>query len=383
LRFVLALGALGAVGAVTWACGGFGEASATDSTVDGSAPDSSSSGTSDGAGGPRDLALYVFGGESAKAITGARELAVTAHVAKINADGSLGAWTNIPALDISRTAAANVQHAGEAFLLGGLVVNAPSDTGQRVALGTTPGMGTAWSFLHPAPSARAYAAAASTATKIYLSGGRPAVTTFTDAIEGFDVAAGTWKSSVGKLSEQVAGHSMAVVGSTAYVIGGQHEALAGSETRSSASWRAEIQPDGSIAGFVNAGTLPSPTAFHASALVGKYLFTIGGTDSTGNLSVANVARGTIDATGSIAWTSLPPLSTLPKGQLGLAGACAVVVDRTIYVLGGRTDIKTPSFATVYAGSVDAEGGVSWKTLEPMPSVRSLAGCAAGPPSSAH
>jgi len=82
-------------------------------------------------------------------------------------------------------------------------------------------------------------------------------------------------------------------------------------------------------------------------------------------------------TGMLTTDIIAPLPT--PGQKGIAASCTVVIDHTIYVMGGRDVPADPSKGDVYIGRVDGGGVVTWTVAKnPLPEGRAAFGCAVGP-----
>jgi hypothetical protein len=358
---------LASASAGVFACKGFG-AEADGSTTDGGTTEAA---TIDAAA-PRARRIYVFGGRHPQTSVKA------AFGATVGADGALGPWTAEPSLDVDRTAAASSTVGDTHFFLSGFAGDTTVDNGQRSLLVGLPASGNAWKDVARLPVGRTFAASATSGTSIYVGGGRAPDGAPVDRIDRYDSSSDVWSPS-SPLPDALAGHSLAVVGDRIYVIGGEGLGLPDADRRSPKTYVASIASDGSLSGWSGTGALPAPTAFHASAVVDKWLFVIGGAGANATaLGVNTVARGQIGDKGEVTWTAAAALPT-PADQRGLAGACAVVVDRNIYVLGGRDDDTKDSLATVYAGRVDANGIVAWRAMPFLPVARSHAGCAVSPP----
>jgi hypothetical protein len=237
--------------------------------------------------------------------------------------------------------------------------------------GATP----AWSTTASMATGRDYASALARGSTIYVSGGRNG-TTALGSIERYDAAHDTW-SAFGALRAGVVGHATFLRSSLMYVVGGDQ--LGSGGLTASVRMAGFADSDGSLLPFEAAGDLKAPLAYHSIALVEPWLFVIGGT-GTGGAALATVARGTFDGTGVLSWELIAPLP-VPGTQTGLAEACTVVIDHTIYVMGGRDVPGESSKGDVYIGRVDTNGVITWTTSPSVfPEGRAAFGCAVSPSS---
>ena len=354
------------------ACSKFGESGTGGETTDaGDVPDTS---TADTGGGPLEHRIFVFGG-----VTQPPVLSVTkGYVSTVAANGDLGPWTPAPALDDDRYAAAWTQN-GDALLAAAGAVHgkAFSTDGLRGALPADPAgaTATAWNKAASLATGRNYASAVARQTSIYVSGGRNDTIALGN-VERYDTAHDTW-SPAGALAAGVAGHATFLRNSLMYVVGGDQ--LGSGGLTASVKRAGFAETDGSLLPFDTAGDLKMPLAHHSIALVEPWLFVIGG-DGTGGKALATVARGTFDGAGMLSWELIAPLP-VPASQTGLAEACTVVIDRTIYVMGGRDAATAASKGDVYIGRVDTNGVITWtKSPNVFSEGRAAFGCAVSPSS---
>jgi len=121
------------------------------------------------------------------------------------------------------------------------------------------------------------------------------------------------------------GHASAVVGNYVYVIGGLGDHLLGGVER------AVIRDDGSLGTFETlAGvTLLTARRDHVVAVVGGYVYVIGGTDGDG--ARADVERAPIAADGTLGAFAVAPGVALNAAR---AGHALEVIGAYVYVIGG-------------------------------------------------
>lgn len=133
-------------------------------------------------------------------------------------------------------------------------------------------------------------------------------------------------------------HTAAVVGSYLYIIGGM-----GAGGALSSVERASINPDGSLGTFAVVATLPAPRAAHTSVVIGKYLYILGGDDASNVLG--SIVRATIDSDGTIGpWMTLPGVVL----QIPRDGHQNFVAGSYLYVMGGNE-------AAIERSTISADG----------------------------
>jgi hypothetical protein len=155
-----------------------------------------------------------------------------------------------------------------------------------------------------------------------------------------------------------------VVGSTLYVIGGIGDTMLGSVER------ATIDATGNLSTFVtlpatgtDAVALTQPRYGFSTAVVGNYLYVIGGTTQVG--IERSLERATISPTGTLGTFSAVPTTGAGSSQLavGRSAASAVVIRNKLYVLGGTT--ASGDTASVDVADINPDGSLS--TFVTLPS----------------
>lgn len=177
-------------------------------------------------------------------------------------------------------------------------------------------------------NARAGAMSAIVGDILYVIGGFRSDFTYENSIEraiiGSDGSLGQF-AVVGTTA--ITGRIGAVsvlLGKFLYVIGGN-----GIDAQTSIE-RAPINPDGSLGGFatVPSVALASPRSSHTAAVVGGYLYLIGGLNSSDMMR--SVERAPIGIDGSLGPFALAPV-TLDTGRLGVG---SITIGNRLYVFGG-------------------------------------------------
>jgi N-acetylneuraminic acid mutarotase len=265
--------------------------------------------------------LYVIGGEDN---TGARLSRI--ERADIAGDGSPGPFAGLasPSLSAHRYLHACAIAGDHVYLIGGRSTAVGTPEIDESLVGADDALG----FIEPAAVALQTARYGHTAVAIgdhlYILGGA-------SSVERADIAAGgslgrfATVSDVG-VSVARSGHTSVVLGNFLYNVGG----TSGSTFLNTVQ-RAAINAAGSLGPFADVPNLllSKARAYHASIVVGNYLYVLGGQDSTGAL--ASVERSAIAADGSLG----PFAATSVTLATGRIGPTVVALAGHIYVLGGR------------------------------------------------
>jgi len=151
------------------------------------------------------------------------------------------------------------------------------------------------------------------------------------------------------------GHASAVVGNFLYILGG----FGGSALNTVE--RAIINSDSSLGPFMVVPNVNLTTARHghATAIIGGYLYVVGGTGSSGPLQ--DVERATIGADGSLGSFAPVPAARLTSAR---SGHTTLAIGNYLYALGGLADNN--SLASVERAPLAADGSVG--AFAPAPDV---------------
>lgn len=317
--------------------------------------------------------IYVFGGYSDEAGT----VPADSLSAEVLEDGGLGAWTPVAELGSPRYFAAT------AVTSDGRIVHA---AGSRINVAPTPNEGATKSVdtasLDPISKLTAAAplefdlqtpAGASQGPWVFVTGGQSSSTITRNEVfvSSFDVAGGPllpWRKT-DPLPSSTTRHAAATLREFLFVVGGGF-IEEGSFVAVSESRRGTIATDGSVGGWVTTTSLPEPVWMHGLASVKGHLFSIGGRQANSG-TTANVHVATPNAQGDLTWLASTPL---PEP---LAGACTVVANDRIFVLGGFKAFAEGGLAKIFIGAVGDTGSLGWsESAVPLPSGRAGHGCAA-------
>jgi hypothetical protein len=141
-----------------------------------------------------------------------------------------------------------------------------------------------------------------------------------------------------------ADHAALMIGRRLYVIGGT-----GNGTPLGSVMRAEIDSDGSLQNFADAGTsLSVARTRHAAVVLGRWLYVFGGEGSGGALQT--VERAPIAGDGVLGAFTVVPGVTLAGTHLGGA---AFAADNTLYVAGGSDG----TMLSVEKSTIAVDGGL--------------------------
>lgn len=249
--------------------------------------------------------------------------------ANIQADGTLGAFATSPAstLAVGEQCGGAVVSGNHAYLIGGVATSA---TAERASIDVGGGLGAPATATFALSTARDRYARAVIGSNLYLVGGSTNDTTLS-SVERAPIAS---DGSLGAFTTLTSTSlvtprdepALAVIGSYLYVLGG---AQAGGGPFIASVERAPINADGSLGAFatVSGVTLVTARDSFQTVVAGSWLYVIGGYDGS---SVASIERAAINADGS-----LGTFSTVSSALIAGRNAFATMVaDRYLYVIGG-------------------------------------------------
>lgn len=289
--------------------------------------------------------LYVLGGIGAPGALGSVEQAT------INPDGSLGAFATVPGAALAAVSSGHTSAVigNYLYLFGGLNSTGLNGT-ERAAINANGSLNSFATVPVNLAAARAYHTSAVIGRYLYLIGGSGAngfeysterATISADGSLGPFTAVSGVTLVVGRTS-----HTSAVIGNYLYVIGG-----GGPNGLVSAVERATINADGSLGPFatVSGVTLVTARAGHASAVIGKYVYVIGG---QGSGTLTTVERAAINADGS-----LGPFATVAGVTLVTPryGSTSAIVGHSLYVVAGFN--SAGPVGNVEQATINADGSL--------------------------
>lgn len=204
--------------------------------------------------------IYVLGG-----VTNATGSTVSSAIyrAPLNADGSVGAWTQIGTLPAPLHSFGITVFLGNIYIWGGATTNnAPVATSYRAAIDQSGSLG-AWQAQADMPSARAYFGYGFFGGYLYSFGGNTGTIAPNDAtvnsststsaiayaqidLRSKNINAGGWKANPGSLTKAVMKQTSVVAGGNVLETGGLYS---GAASGSSEESYAQINSDGTVSSF--------------------------------------------------------------------------------------------------------------------------------------
>lgn len=290
--------------------------------------------------------LYVVGGFDGKtALTSVER-------APINADGALGAFETVAGvtLAVARQGHTSAIIGNYLYVLGGAGGGGYLNSAERAvihsdgsldAFSTVPGV--------VLTTARGGHTSAVIGAHLYAVGGfdgNTALNTIEQAtihpdgsLDSFTMLSGV------TLVTARNNHTSVVLGSQLYVLGGVGVAGASNSVE-----QATIQPDGSLGAFstVPGATLTTASSGHTSTVIGNYLYLVGGSNNSGP---NGIARSQIDADGLLGSFATVPVALVTARY----GHTSAVIGNYLYLIGGFAGIARSK--TVERAMINADGSL--------------------------
>ena len=207
----------------------------------------------------------------------------TVYSAQIKPDGTVGAWATLSTLPAIMYAHSAVAGNGYLFVTGGYNGTSSLSTVYSAKINSDGTIG-AWATLSTLPAALRYLS--TTAYNGYLfvtGGGAAAVSTVYSAPINSDGTIGAW-ATLTNLPTPVYYHTSGVYNGYIYVMGGYDDHLSPPTAIFSTVYSAPIKSDGTIGAWNTLSTMPAKRYAHSATLYNGYLFVTGGWDSTDALT---------------------------------------------------------------------------------------------------
>jgi hypothetical protein len=265
--------------------------------------------------------LYVLAGSSANV-----------EQATISADGSIGTFSKSSGpLAASVSQSSSIVIGGNIYLVGGIdtVSGKPSTIVQGAsAAGAVGGFSDLSGTVHLS-SPRAGHATVLIGNYLYAIGGLSLNGTLQAASSTIERAPINASGNLAAFKQQPAealktsrfGHTATVLGNYLYIVGGYSSGVLGSIEQAS------IQPDGTLGSFTTSSTaLVTPREYHTTAVIGSYLYVIGG-DAGAGAQILPIERASINADGTLSAFSNYSLTT----KTAHTGHTSAVIGLTLYV----------------------------------------------------
>ncbi|MFA6006869.1 MAG: glycine-rich domain-containing protein [Candidatus Paceibacterota bacterium] len=283
--------------------------------------------------------VYAIGGYNGTRLS-------SVEYAKINSNGTLGAWTTTSSLTITRYQHSSIAANGYVYAIGGNGTGGVQVNTVEYAKINSDGTLGAWKTTASLNITRYAHASVVSNGYVYVMGGRTGISdtaTVEYAKINSDGTLGTWTTlTATPLNAARNIHASVVVGGYIYTIGGITSGTSISSVES-----AKINSDGTLAAWTTLTATPLNTARGAlSAVVANgYLYAMGGIGG-GNLSSIEYAK--IYANGTLgAWTTLTatPFSGAREYHTSL------VVNGYVYAIAGTNDGGTTALSSVEYSSL--------------------------------
>jgi N-acetylneuraminic acid mutarotase len=271
--------------------------------------------------------------------------------AKLNSDGSVGAWsTSANALPQAIAAGSSVTHNGYVYVMGGRdATNGYTNTVYYAKFNSDGTVGTWNTSVNSLPLSMSSATAVTDNGYVYVLGGwgggingNYGLSTVYYAKLNSDGTVGTWNTSVNSLPQATLNSTAVTYNGYVYLMGGSD----GNVSRSTVYY-AKFNSDGTVGTWnTSVNSLPLIIAEATSVTYNGYVYYMGGY-SNGVSSAVFYAKFNSDGTVGTWNTSV---NSLPQGVIG---ANAVMYNGYAYVIGGfNGDIFSPAYySTVFYTSL--------------------------------
>ncbi len=247
--------------------------------------------------------LYVIGGNTEAGLTS------TVRYAQINATGSLGAWADTQALPTSTYVLSSVAYSGYMYEIGGYNATSTNVTSavRYARINATGSLG-AWTNTQAMPTGTGNHSSVVSNGYVYVIGGTADVPTSTVRYSQIQSsgALGSWTDTAVLPSSTYYGQSAIAYNGYIYEMGG----VDASENVTSTVRYSQIQSNGTLGSWTNTQTLPTSTAEHSSVVSNGYVYVIGGYDAAA--ATTTVRYVSLDSR-QIYWGMAMPSST-PAGS---------------------------------------------------------------------
>ena len=268
----------------------------------------------------------------------------TVYYAKLNADGSVGTWrTSSNALPGLRNNATSVVANGYVYVMGGFDGSVRTDTVYYAKLNADGSIG-AWSTaVNALPAVRGTASSVVANGYVYVIGGRDASvnqSTVYYAKLNADGSVGAWSTAVNALPATRSDTTSVVANGYVYVMGGTNGSAY------STVYYAKLNADGSVGAWSSgANSLPATRFGATSVVTNGYAYVIGGVNA-GNNSTVYYSRlgGVVNVGGSLDLVGRAGEGLTDGGDSSAGSAGGSVTAGNIYGVGSLQIQKQASFA---------------------------------------
>ncbi len=277
--------------------------------------------------------VYLIGGRDSSNVFQA-----TVYYAKLNSDGSTGAWTtNTNALPAPRDRATSVVANGYVYVIGGTTTGGVhQSTVYYAKLNPDGSIGTWQTSANSLPNLRYSASSVTANGYVYVIGGYNG-TVFQNTVYYAKLNAGgnigTWATAANvPPAVRYAAKSVTANGYV-YVIGGYNSANAPQST----VYYAALNADGSVGAWsTNANALPAVRVFAGSVIANGHVYVLGGNDNSSAQSTIYYAK--LNANGGTgSWSTANNALPVALQQFG-----SVIANGYVYAIGGFTPNTLPT-----------------------------------------
>ena len=281
--------------------------------------------------------VYLIGGQLT-----AGTIVNTVYNAPINSDGTLGAWvtgTNFPVnIYLSHTAVIG----NKVYVLGGCTNGTSGTSNVYMANINADGTIGTWTQVLSLASVAYQSQVIVTRNKIYLLGGRLNDTTYTSIVQYASVypdgTIGSWSTGTA-LPVSLGVSQVAVTKNRVYLLGG----YTGVGTLTANIYTATVNSDGSLGSWSTSGTLPTTLGGSQVVVMKNTIYLLGGGASSG-VPNSNVYRASVNSDGVIgtwvASTSLPG---------NVYASQVIVTNNRLYLVGGHNG--SASISSIYSAPI--------------------------------
>ena len=264
----------------------------------------------------------------------------TVYYAKINADGSTGAWiTNANPLPNGAAGSATVVSNGYIYSIGGKNSNTTVNYAKLKSDGSTGAWVTSPNSL---TSNRAEGGVVTYGGYVYMFGGHSGGGSPDNVVIysklGADGTIGPWVTSANNLATAMKQPGVIYANGYVYLFGG----INGGNSPDSTVQYARINSDGTPGVWSNLSTLPIAIGVQKATVMNGFVYLVGGYDGTNNVATVYKAKLNNDGTlGNWSVSSNPlPATRSGQGTLGVNGY--------IYAIGGDTTGSVVTNSVLYA-----------------------------------
>ncbi|MBI5357867.1 hypothetical protein HZB74_03410, partial [Candidatus Saccharibacteria bacterium] len=231
------------------------------------------------------------------------------YYSKINADGTLGSWsTNSNALPVTQGRHSITAHNGYIYVLGGYSGGVNVATSYYAKLNADGSIG-AWQSTTALPAASSYHISAAYNDYMYIVGGGLGTTTYYSRINT-DGTLGTWKST-SSLAGARSGLASVIANGYLYILGGSD-----GSTQTTVFY-ATLNADGTLGTWTSTTAMTEALQYFSASAANGYIYVVGGFNGSTHSTAVRYAA--LNANGTIgSWTTAT--TTLPGTKSGASSA---------------------------------------------------------------